>query len=488
MAGGIFLCHPAPRPYTGQLLFHRPHPKHNPEGEHVSTFMQGQGMGAPIHREVPVSDSSLPGMTKVGSAMVPTPPPTPEATGVDPAVLSDLALKLANTVPRLTSDWAAEQLCLPISVIEKIFWQLREEQLLEILGQAGPMSYRYAITQRGREFAKRLMEISGYVGPAPVSLESYAAMLEWQVARQPEVTEEKLRKALHSLVLPRETIEVAALAASSGRSLFLFGPPGNGKTSLGRLLHDVLEGELWIPHCIAVESNIIRIYDAQLHQQAPVPGGDGRSDPRWIRVRRPMILAGGEMTIAELDLAYSPSLRFYEAPPHVKANGGLFFLDDFGRQRIDPTDLLNRWIIPLEHQIDYLTLVTGQKIRIPFRLQLVVATNLMATKASDPAFLRRIGYRVHMDRPDEKRFAEIFNRYAAANGLRVEPALVGEILERYRYEQRELRASEPRDLIERCRDICTLRRQPVRIDGEMLDLAWTGYFGTESADPANDGV
>jgi hypothetical protein len=455
----------------------------------VSTFMQGQGIpSGAVYREVPVSDTHLPGMSKVGNVMVPTPPAMPEATGVDPGLLGDLALKLANTVPRLTSQWASQQLCLPVSVIDKLFWQLREEQLLEVTGADGPLSYRYAITQRGREFAKRLLEISGYVGPAPVSLESYAAMLEWQVARQVEVTEEKVRLAVQSLVLPREMIEVAAMAASSGRSLFLFGPPGNGKTSLGRLMHEVLEGELWIPYCIAVENNIIRIFDQQLHQRAPVPGGEGRSDPRWIRVRRPMIIAGGEMTIAELDLAYSTSQRFYEAPPHVKANGGLFFLDDFGRQRIDPTDLLNRWIIPLEHQVDYLTLVTGQKIRIPFRLQLIVATNLMATKASDPAFLRRIGYRVHMERPDERRYTEIFNRYAAACGLKVDPALVTEILERYKFEQRELRASEPRDLIERCRDICTLKRQPMRIDGETMDLAWTGYFGTGSADPANDGV
>src|SRR5205814_10317641 len=162
---------------------------------------------------------------------------------------------------------------------------------------------------------------------------------------------------------------------------------------------------------------------------------------RWMRIRRPTVVTGGEMTISELDLAWSETLRFYEAPPHVKANDGLFFLDDFGRQRIDPTDLLNRWIIPLEHQIDYLTLATGQKIRIPFRLQLIVATNLMATKASDPAFLRRIGYRVHMERPDERRYTEIFNRYAAACGLKVDPVLITEILERYKFEQRELRAS-----------------------------------------------
>jgi hypothetical protein len=206
------------------------------------------------------------------------------------------------------------------------------------------------------------------------------------------------------------------------------------------------------------------------------PGIRARFDQRWVRIRRPMLIAGGEMTIAELDLAYSPSLRFYEAPPHVKANGGLFFLDDFGRQRIDPTDLLNRWIIPLEHQVDYVTLATGQKIRIPFQLLLIVATNLSA--CADPAFLRRIGYRVHMDMPDEQRYAEIFRRYAAGAGLSFDDSLIGKLLARYRAESRELRACEPRDLIERCRDVCRLKNQPAAINEELLNLAWAGYFGS----------
>jgi len=235
---------------------------------------------------------------------------------------------------------------------------------------------------------------------------------------------------------------------------------------------------LWIPNAISVESNIIRIYDPQCHTLLPdIPGASSRVDQRWLRIRRPMLLAGGEMTIDELDLAYSPSLRFYEAPPHVKANGGLFFLDDFGRQRIDPTDLLNRWIIPLEHQVDYLTLMTGQKIRIPFKLLLVVATNLSAS--ADPAFLRRIGYRLHLDKPDEQRFAEIFHKYASSVGIPVDPQLVATIIDRYRNEGRELRASEPRDLIERCRDICNLRNEPPKVSQELLDLAWSGYFGAQ---------
>jgi len=314
------------------------------------------------------------------------------------------------------------------------------------------------------------------MGPAPVSLEAYGAMLQWQIAQQVPPSSQDVAKALSPLVLSPGACDVASLAAGSGRSLFLFGPPGNGKTSLAMLMGQVLAGELWIPYCINVESNIIRIYDPQCHQLAPkLQGPAGRIDRRWLRVRRPRIVAGGEMTIAELDLTYSSSQRFYEAPPHVKANGGLFLLDDFGRQRIDPTDLLNRWIIPLEQQIDYLTLVTGQKIRIPFQLLLIVATNL--AESADPAFLRRIGYRIHMDTPDKARYTEIFRRYAESVGLPVDDRLIGAVLDRYKKEGRELRSCEPRDLLERCRDICRLRQQNFILSKELLDEAWRAYFG-----------
>jgi predicted ATPase with chaperone activity len=273
-------------------------------------------------------------------------------------------------------------------------------------------------------------------------------------------------------------VQIASLAAASGRSLFLFGPAGNGKTSLGRALHQVMGDAIWLPHCVAVGDTVIRLYDSHCHQAVELSAELATNfDQRWLLSKRPMIVAGGEMTINELDLSYNPAQRFYEAPPHLKANGGLFLIDDFGRQRIDPHELLNRWIIPLEHRLDHLSLHSGQKITLPFEMLLVVATNLQVADVSDPAFLRRMGYRLHLQPPNREQYAEIFTANAQRLQLTVPDGMIATILSRYDVEQRDLRASEPRDLLERVRDICRLHQQPLTLDRDTLDLAWRGYFG-----------
>jgi hypothetical protein len=426
--------------------------------------------------------TARPGPTPTADDLTPPAPLTPRDAGVDAAVLSDLALRTAYLVPQFNTEWAAQRLLLPQPVVGELLDRLREELLLDVLGHAGPFGYRYSISNRGRERARRLFEITGYVGPAPVSLAAYSEMIVGQFGEFPDVTPARVSACLEGLVLEPEDLALAGLAASSGRSLFVFGPPGNGKTTLGRALHEVREGELWVPHCIEVDGQFIRIFDPQCHQPIGLePELARRIDRRWVKVKRPLIVVGGEMTLDSCDLSYNPSTRCYEAPLHMKANGGTFLIDDFGRQRVDPRELLNRWIIPLEHQFDHLTLQTGQMIHVPFLLMLIVATNLAVESVTDPAFLRRMGYRMFLDKPSPERYFEIFRRHAGSSGLEVPPGLVERLLGRYEAERRELRGCEPRDLIERARDICRYRRAPSELNEEILDLAWSGYFGTRSA-------
>lgn len=424
--------------------------------------------------------SAMPKMFETEDGLAPESPANIAATGINRSVLSELVLKTAYSVSNITTEAAAARLHLPQVIVGELLEQLRAEAMLETMGHDGPFGYRYTISQRGRERAERIMDICGYVGPAPVSLSSYRAVLEWQTSNAQRVTETQVHEALSGLVLPPEVKQVAGLAISSGRSLFLSGPAGNGKTSLGRQLHRALRGDIWIPHCIAVENNIIRLFDPHCHEVVEHATKKLQTiDKRWVKIKRPFIVAGGEMTLESLDMAYLQALRYYEAPLHMKANGGTFLIDDFGRQHVEPEQLLNRWIIPLEHRVDFLTLHNGQKIEVPFLLNLIIATNLNPSDVTDPAFLRRLGYRTRLSAPTAQQYTQIFNEYAASFGLSPAPLLVEQLLARYQSSGRELRACEPRDLIERVKDICAHRQQPLTINEEMLTLAWNGYFGLD---------
>ena len=399
--------------------------------------------------------------------------------GVPTDILQGLVLKTAYTVPRFTTEWMVSQVALASPVVAELLEGLRKDHLLEVLGQAGPFTYQFAITDRGREHARRLFEISGYLGPAPVSLADYTEVLEWQFSHLPAVDPQEVRQALSELVLPPNVVELSGLAAQSRRSLFLFGPPGNGKTSLGHLIHDAVKGNLWIPHAIAVENSVIRVFDRECHQPQDqlTRVAQAQLDRRWVQVKRPFVVVGGELTIDALDLTYSDAHRFYEAPLHFKANGGTFLLDDFGCQRTTPTELLNRWIHPLERHVDFLTLRTGQQIQVPFRQMLVVSTNLDPEKVMTPAFLRRMGYRIHLDSPSDQQYAEIFHRYAESRALSCPAESLEWLMQKYRQTGRRPSSCEPRDLIERSRELCRFRGQPESLDTDVLETAWRGYFG-----------
>ena len=283
--------------------------------------------------------------------------------------------------------------------------------------------------------------------------------------------------ALDQLVLPDAMVQTLGLVTSSGRSLFLTGPPGTGKTTIARSLHSALPGDCWIPYALEVDGQVIKVFDAHAHEL--VHGEPtGPHDRRWIRIKRPLVTVGGELTIETMDLVYSQTVRFYEAPFQMKANGGTLVIDDFGRQRVDPRDLLNRWIIPLERQVEYLTLHTGKKIEVPFELLLIFATNLEPADLVDGAFLRRMGYRLSAERPTPESYVTIFRRYAERQDLPWDPKLADLLLSWYARDRRPLSACEPRDLIERCLDICRYERTQRQLTPELLELAWANYFGS----------
>lgn len=443
------------------------------------------GAPAPLLHSTSFSESG--GLLRVGSGFVPESPKDLGKADVDAQILIDLTLKLASMLTKFTIADATQRLCLPPNIINDILEQHRRDKFIEILGETGKYEYRYTITGIGQERAKRLMDISGYIGPAPVSIDSYRKVLDFQLSRFPPITPERVQEAVADLVLSPQTIRAAGLAAAAARSLFIWGPPGTGKTTVGHLLHNALDGDLWIPHCVALDTNIIQLFDPQCHQRRTDPLASSetrRIDRRWIRVRRPFTVAGGELTVDQLELAYNPGRRYYEAPLHMKANGGIFLLDDLGYQRSDPRTLLARWIFPLERGIDFLTLNSGQKIQIPFRLMLIISTNIDPDKVIDEAFLRRMGYRLFVGNPAEPEYREIFRRVSKKNGLEIPDGLVDWLVARYREDDRPLRACEPRDLIERVRDISRYEGTGFELNEAKLDAAWRGFFGERPIDTA----
>ena len=404
------------------------------------------------------------------------PPATVEETQIDFSLLADLALKIVYADANCSTTRMVKQLCLPAPIAGLLLEHLCNEKLIEIRGQISHMNYRYGILERGWQRANRLLDLSSYVGPAPVSLQSYSAMVSRQSKDRKPVLPELIKNALSNLVLPEMTLQTLGLVANSRRTLFMFGEPGNGKTSVALALHSALTGEIWIPYAIEVDNQIIKMFDQHNHVQVEMRGNDGY-DKRWIRIKPPLVVVGGEMTIETMDLIYSPTVRYYEAPFQMKANGGTLIIDDFGRQRIDPRDLLNRWIIPLERGTDYLTLHTGKKIEVPFNPLLVFATNLSLKGFVDEAFLRRMGYRLHIAPPTPEHYSSIFQGVLKDNGLDYDKRLLEFLLHRYEEEQRPLRCCEPRDIIQHVLDICRYLGQPPQLSEDLLERAWINYFG-----------
>src|SRR5215468_804392 len=411
------------------------------------------------------------------AAFAPPVPESLEATGISFQFLADLALKVSATESALTTVTVADRMCLPPPLVEQLMQHLYREKLVEIRGREGFNNNRYALLDRGWDQLRRVMEISGYVGPAPVSLAAYSAMMRSQAQPDDLVGPEQVTGAFHDLVLPESLLQTLGFAINSRRSLFISGIPGTGKTSVAERINNALQTPIWIPYAFAVDEHVINVFDAHNHERTLDEDNYEVYDKRWLRIARPLIIVGGEMTLESTDLIYNRAARYYEAPFQIKANCGTLVIDDFGRQRVEPEELLNRWIIPLERKVDFLTLHTGKKISVPFEELVVFSTNLEPSRLVDEAFLRRMGYRVRIDPPSEETYRRIFERYAETAGVSYDVATLDYVILKYEEEKRVMKACEPRDLINRFLDICQYRNLQPTMTDELLDLAWNNYFG-----------
>jgi hypothetical protein len=411
-------------------------------------------------------------------SMGPPPPEELADTGVAEGFLCDLALKHVAMLPEPTTSAVAEQLRLPRTLTEDVLQKLYREKLIEVRLQTTIGSTRYAMLDHGWDRLARLLSICGYVGAAPVSLNDYTHMMRLQSIPTTPASMDTVRDAFHDLVLPETLLQTLGCVINSRRSLFLTGLPGTGKTAVAERINGALNGAIWIPYAVEIDGQIIRVFDSHCHRMASADVTPAEYDHRWVLIERPLVVVGGELTLENADLTWSSAAKFYEAPFQMKSNGGTLVIDDFGRQRVAPQDLLNRWIVPLERRVDYLALHTGKKIEVPFEQLVVFSTNLDEKDLADQAFLRRMGYRARVEPPTADAYSAIFRRQADGRGIVCDQSVLNHILTKYRVERRQMKGCEPRDLLDRATDICLFEEHGLELTPQIVDVAWRNYFGT----------
>jgi len=417
-----------------------------------------------------------------GNVFFPPEPTSLQKAGLSESEVEALILKYLIARGDASGRDIADQVKLPFVLVDELLRRMKNEQLVGHRGAAAMNDYQYQLSDLGQERGRRYAQHCTYFGSAPVSLDDYIAGVEAQSLTKQHPTSEDLHHAFEDLLLNKSMLDRLGPAINSGRGLFLFGPPGNGKTSIAERVTSAFGELTWIPRAIGIDGEIIRLYDPVNHEEVPVESDGGlldqrKLDRRWVRIRRPTIIAGGELTMQQLEVTINMSTGTSEAPLQLKSNCGTLVIDDFGRQRMQIDELLNRWIVPLEKRYDFLNLPNGKKIRVPFDQLVIFSTNLEPRELVDEAFLRRIPYKIEAIDPTEQEFRDLLKLMAEKMDVAHDEAAVDYLIEtHYRQVNRPLRFCQPRDLLLQIRNYCRYYGDRPQMTPDYFDKAVENYF------------
>ena len=410
-------------------------------------------------------------------------PRTLDDTGLSRNFLAELIAKHLYSAGVLTLRQLSERIALAGPVLEDLVLFLRGEAHIEVRAAVDDAGLRYALTDRGRALALDALYKSGYVGRAPVPLAEYTRLVKAQTLHQRVVSRERMQSVFANLILNDGLLEQLGPAMHSGRPIFVYGPAGAGKTYVASRLANLFDDSILVPHAIAVGDTVIQFFDPVYHKRVSETAAaeqmmlDHGHDPRYLHCYRPMVMTGGELTLDMLELTYDAGTKQYHAPLQLKANNGVCMIDDLGRQRVQPVDLLNRWIVPMEERRDFLALGSGEHFPIPFEVVLIFSTNLDPLELADEAFLRRLGYKIRFDYLGPDKFTAIWRQVCEASGLEYDGQLVSDLIEQhYKTEQRPMLPCHPRDLIGLALDLARYHGRGNVISATELNAAWQSYF------------
>jgi hypothetical protein len=441
----------------------------------------------------PTDDEAAP---STGNQFLPRAPTTWEETGLELPFLFDSVLRTIFIRGQITAATLAEEMALPFGVLNPVLQGMRKQMLIDIVGQrgnSGDASFVYEVKPpKGTAALQDALDKTQYVGPAPVPFADYAESVLAQTVKKIVVTRRSIRKAFEDLIISEASFNEFGPAINSAQSIFFFGYPGNGKTSIAERITRLMGDHIYVPHAVVANGQIIKVYDPILHTLAKeaddldVVGGSGAEsvlkkgvafDRRYIKIKRPTIVVGGELSLPMLDLKFNGVGKYYEAPLQMKANGGIFMIDDFGRQMMRPMDLLNRWIVPLEKKYDYLSTTTGTKIEVPFDEILIFSTNLDPAQLADEAFLRRIKFKIEIRDPDEQQYRQIWELVCKGRRVDHDPSGVDYLIDKwYRPVDRPFRMCQPRDILDQMISIAKYNMERVNFSPDLIDAACATYF------------